>query len=84
MRPTALDPDVAPGHGGNALIGVGIQGLSIHSQKAFHGEILDAGLRLEPLPSVQTTLQRDTDGGDLFDAPFGGATERRFHGGMVY
>ena len=69
MRPTGLGKDIALGQRSNTFVCLEIQCLSVYTEKPFHGEGLNTGLGLEPLPAVQSALQRNTDGWNILDGP---------------
>ena len=71
MRTAGLGDDIPLRHGGNALVLLEIQSLSIQAQEALDGDVLETGLGLKAFPAIQATLQRDTEGRDLLDAPWG-------------
>lgn len=71
MGSAGLGEDVTLRHRTDALLRLEIQRFSVHAEEAFYRDLLDTGLSLEALPSIQTTLQRDTESGDVLDAPCG-------------
>lgn len=73
MGSTGVGDDVPFGEGGNACVGQGVEGFPVHAEEPLDRQPfrLYGGLILETTPSIRTTLEGNTEGGDGLDGPGG-------------